>query len=319
MPSHRKPTAAQIQAAEQKRAEVLEKLADGIDSLTTSDAWKSYLDCQAKFHRYSFTNTLLILCQNPAATRVASFKKWQELERHVVKGETSIRIWAPRGTPKAKAEAEKPEGETEPSKAPRRSFVLVPVFDVSQTEGKPLPEPVHLLEGEDQAGMFGKLTKVAESIGYQVDVTPEIDGHPGANGLCEYGLRKLTVAGNRSAMQQVKSLTHEIAHAMLHEPPESGEREATRGQCELEAESTAYVVGQSLGIDTSDYSFGYVAGWSGGDADKARATIKTCGGRISGASQKIFDELEAQAEKAIEAEVAQAENERRADRELELA
>jgi antirestriction protein ArdC len=292
----RKPTAAQIHAAEQKRAEVLEKLADGIDRLTTSDEWKRYLDCQAKFHRYSFGNTLLILCQMPCASQVASFRKWAELERHVVKGESAIRIWAPRGTPKAKAEAEQPEGE-EPVKAPRRSFVLVPVFDVSQTEGKELPEPVHLLEGDDTAGAFGKLTKVAESIGYQVQVTPEIDGHPGANGLCEYGLKMLTVAGNRSQAQQVKSLAHEIAHAMLHEGSQ-----ASRGLKELEAESTAYVVGQSLGLDTSGYSFGYVAGWSGGDADKAREAIKASGGRISGAAKKILDGLEHEAEKTAEAQ-----------------
>jgi IrrE N-terminal-like domain len=150
-----------------------------------------------------------------------------------------------------------------------------------------------LLQGEDEAGMFGKLAKVAESIGYRVQVTPEIDGYPGANGLCEYGARRLTVAGNRSSLQQVKSLAHEIGHAMLHEPVD-GKREITRGQCELEAESTAYVVCQSLGLDTSGYSFGYVAGWQGDDPAKARDQIKASGKAIQGAARRICEGLEAE-------------------------
>ena len=302
MPSHRKPTPAQIQAAEAKRTEILGQLADGIDRLTSSDGWRKYLDVQSRFHRYSFHNTLLILCQRPDATQVASFKKWLELERHVVKGETSLRIFAPSFR---KEEVERSEGGTEEVQK-LSGFRLVPVFDVSQTEGEPLPEPVKLLEGEDAGGMFGKLSKVAEKLGYRVQVTPEIEGHPGANGLCEYGLKTLTVAGNRSELQQVKSLAHEIGHAMLHEPDAEGKRDITRDTCELEAESVAYVTCQSLGLDTSDYSFGYVAGWKGGDAEQAREAIKASGQRISGASKQILDGLE-------------AEREVEADRELEMA
>lgn len=171
-------------------------------------------------------------------------------------------------------------------------FRLVPVFDVSQTSGEELPEPVKLLQGEDADGVFGKLTKVAESIGFKVQVTPEVAGHPGANGLCEYGPKLITVAGNRSELQQVKTLAHEIGHAMLHGKPEA---RLSRSTVELEAESTAYVVCQSLGLDTSDYSFGYVAGWKG-DAEKAREAIKASGGRIHQASKSILNGLEAQAE-----------------------
>ncbi|HUZ53105.1 MAG TPA: ArdC-like ssDNA-binding domain-containing protein [Streptosporangiaceae bacterium] len=292
---------AKAAEAEARRAELLGKLSDGIDRLCDSAEWKRYLDVQSRFRRYSFANTMLILTQRPDATQVASFRKWLELDRCVVKGEAALRIWAPAGRaakpePEAAAEEKTEEAETATAKAYATRFVMVPVFDVSQTDGTPLPEPVRLLDGQDEAGIFGKLAKVAEGIGYRVQVTPEIDGHPGANGLCEYGHRKLTVAGNRSELQQVKSLAHEMGHALLHEPPADGKRDIMRGQMELEAESTAYVVCQSLGLDTSDYSFGYVAGWQSGDKDKAREQIKASGKRISGAARQICGELEAQPE-----------------------
>lgn len=177
----------------------------------------------------------------------------------------------------------------------------MPKFDVSQTEGQELPESVKLLDGHDERGVFEKLVKVAESMGFTVQVTPEIEGHPGANGLCEYTPKRLTVAGNRSKLQQVKSLTHEIAHAMLHDPDDGRPQAISREQCELEAESTTHITCQSLGLDTSDYSFGYVAGWAGGEAEKTREAIKASGHRISTASRKICDELNRQAEAEPEA------------------
>jgi hypothetical protein len=290
-----RPSAAKQAEAEARREELLGKLSDGIDKLADSDEWRRYLDCQARFPRYSFNNTLLILCQKPDATTVMSFGNregttgWKSIGRHVKEGETSLRIFAP-STRKVAVER---EGETE-EVSQLTGFRLVPVFDVSQTEGEPIPEAVHLLEGEAPEGVFDKLTKVAESIGFTVQVTPEIEGHPGANGLCEYGPKLLTVAGNRSAAQQIKSLAHEIGHAMLHGKPEL---QLTRNTCELEAESVAYVTCQQLGMDTSQYSFGYALGWKGNDPDKAREAIKASGARIHTASQKIIDGLEAVAEK----------------------
>jgi antirestriction protein ArdC len=224
---------------------------------------------QSRFRKYSFGNCLLIMAQRPDATRAASFRKWQELDRSVNKGEQGIRIFAP-STRKVEVETE--DGEVKQEAV--TEFRLVPVFDVQQTSGAEPPEPLHLLQGEDAHGVFGKLSKVAEGIGYDVQVTPEIVSHPGANGLCEYGPKKITVAGNRSELQQVKSLAHEIGHALLHGNPEAG---LSRSTFELEAESTAYVVCQSLGLDTSDYSFGYCAAWKQGDAEKAREQIKASG------------------------------------------
>jgi hypothetical protein len=290
---YRKPTQAQRDAAQAKREGILANLADGIDRLADSDEWKRYLDCQAKFRQYSFGNTMLILCQRPDATRVASFKTWKELGRFPTNG-SGIYIWAPHTKTVEKTDretGEKREGQ-------ELGFHMTTVHDVSDTFGDELPEPVKLLEGEAPEGLFGKLTEVAKSVGFRVQVQPEIDGHPGANGLCEFGPKLITVAGNRSSVQQVKSLAHEIAHAKLHE-----NSELPRGLKELEAESSAYVACQSLGLDTSDYSLGYVAGWSGGDPEKTREAIKASGARIHEASKTILDGLEAQAEKSAEAEV----------------
>ena len=170
MPSCRKPTAAQIEAADAKRAEILGKLADGIDALSDSAEWQRWLDVQSRFHNYSFGNCLLILSQMPTASRVASFNKWKELGRAVSKGEHGIRIFAPSTR---KVEVEREDGEKDEVRQ-LFGFRLVPVFDVSQTEGEPLPEAVKLLEGDAPEGIFGKLTKVAESVGFTVQVTPEV-------------------------------------------------------------------------------------------------------------------------------------------------
>lgn len=292
---YRKPTQAQRDAAQAKRDGILQELAEGIARLTTSAEWARYLDVQARFRRYSFSNTMLILCQMPTATQVMAYGArdnstgWRSLGRNVIKGEHGLCIWAPH-----KVKIEKTEDADEGSgQAEQTRFHLTTVFDISQTEGEPLPEPVKLLEGEDAAGVFGQLVTVAGGFGFRVQVTPEIDGHPGANGLCEFLASGplLTVAGNRSPLQQVKSLAHEIAHALLHKGSD-----LARGRKELEAESAAYVICQSLGLDTSGYTFGYVAFWQGGDAGKARDAIKASGKAISTASRKILDALDSAAD-----------------------
>lgn len=287
-----RPSPAKQAESEARREELMSKLTDGIDKLTESAEWQRYLDCQAKFHQYSFGNTLLILSQMPEASQVASFKKWQEMDRQVNKGERSIRIFAPS---LRKVEVERPDGDTE-EKRQVMGFRMVPVFDVSQTSGEELPEPVKLLEGEAPEGVFAALTKVAEGIGFKVELAAEIEGHEGANGVCAHDTKTLTVAtADRSTAQQTKSLAHEVGHAILHG---SAEARADRGTVELEAESTAYVVCQQLGMKTDEYSFGYVAGWAGGDAEKVREQIKASGARINQASKQITEGLEREVQKS---------------------
>ena len=206
-----------------RREALADQLAEGITALTQSAEWQAYLDAQARFHRYSFGNTLLIMRQCPAATQVASYRKWQEMGRQVRKGEHGLWIWAP-CTRKATADD---DGEDEPKRM-LSGFRPVPVFDVSQTDGEDLPEVVHLLDGEDEDGIFGRLAAVAGGMGWTVQRTPEVDGHPGANGLCDHKARVLTVASARSPLQQVKTLAHEMAHAILQGRPWTMQR---RGGC----------------------------------------------------------------------------------------
>jgi antirestriction protein ArdC len=282
-----------------RREALTAQLAEGIDALTRSDEWRRYLEVQAKFHRYSFANTLLILRQCPGASQVASYRKWQELGRQVRNGEHGLWIWAPctrKVTPADDGEAITADGEAEARRV-LSGFRPVPVFDVAQTDGDDLPEICHLLDGEDDSGVFDRLAAVAEGMDWTVRRMPEVDGHQGANGLCEHGLRVITVASARSPLQQVKTLAHELGHGLLHGP--AVYYAGNRGLCELEAESVAFVVCASLGVDTSAYSFGYVAGWQQGDAARAREAIKASGNRIQRAAGQILTALEKTSEREL--------------------
>lgn len=252
------------------RDDVLTSLTDGIAALTTSHRWQEWLTAQSRFHHYSFNNVILIHRQNPEATRIAGFNAWKKLDRAVRKGEKAIWILAPMVYKKDDAEAGTEERQV-------RGFKAVPVFDIAQTDGEPLPEVCSRLHGDAPAG-YDQLVEVAHSIGYTV----EEDYLPGeTNGDCTYDKKRIRVEARNDAVQQLKTLAHELAHAMLHEGF------ANRALAELEAESVAYVVCAALGVDSSDYSFGYVAGWSGG-GDEAITAIKASGSRIQTTADRIL-------------------------------
>jgi len=261
-----------------RKTEALRTLEAGITRLTTSEAWQDWLTMQSRFHRYSFYNTLLILTQRPEASRVAGFHTWRQLGRHVRKGEHGISILAPmvrRVRDEAQDEAERVRILS--------GFKPVTVFDVAQTDGDELPEVCTRINGEDEAGLYARLVKVAQGIGYSVEAA-EIPGE--SNGDCTFDLHRIRVEVRNSPAQRVKTLAHELAHAMLHESfPD-------RALAELEAESTAYVVCSALDIPSDEYSFGYVAGWAGG-GDQALAAIKASGERIHQAADAILTKLEA--------------------------
>jgi len=257
-----------------RTAEVLDRLTTGISQLTTSERWAEWLRVQSSFHRYSFGNTLLILEQTGGeATRVAGYHAWRKLGRNVRKGENAIWILAPM-TRVIK------EDDEDDGKRIVAGFKAAPVFDVAQTDGEPLPEVTTALSGEDLAGSFDRLREVAETTaGYRVEVT----GLPGnAHGDCTFDLKRIRIEMSNDGRQQVKTLAHELAHALLHDG-----FEGTRELAELEAESVAFIVCAHLGIASDDYSFGYVAAWSGG-GDEALAAIRTSGGRIQRAADTIL-------------------------------
>ena len=254
------------------RTELLDTLTEGISSLTSSERWRRHLDVQARFHRYSFGNALLIGAQFPEATRVAGFTTWKCLGRSVAKGESAIWILAPVVGRRVRVDEDEEH-------RPIRGFRTVPVFDLSQTTGDPLPEVCSTLGGGDPTRLLDRLVDRTEGVGYTVVFT-ELPGT--VNGDCSFAARRIRVEVRNAPDQQVKTLAHELAHALLHAQVDD------RSLAELEAESTAYVVCRSLGLDSGAYSFGYVATWAGG-GEQALAGIKASGGRIQQAAAVILD------------------------------
>lgn len=265
------------------KTNILERLAEGITQLTSSERWQEWLAMQSRFHSYSFNNTLLILGQKPEASLVAGFNAWRKLDRFVRKGEKGIWILAPM-VYKSDVGEDASTGD-QPTKV-IRGFKPVAVFDVSQTDGAELPEVCVRLDGEDEAGLFERLRGVATSIGFMVEDADDLDG---ANGVCTHNDRRIQLLASNSPAQRVKTLAHELGHAILHAPGEG--RPDSRAVLELEAESVAFVVCAAFGITSDDYSFGYVATWSGG-GDEALTAIKACGARIQRAADQILRTLD---------------------------
>jgi hypothetical protein len=225
---------------------------------------------------------MLILLQNPYATRVAGYRAWQALDHQVMAKESALRILAPM--------TYKRDDALDGEKAREiRGFKLVPVFDISQTEGPDLPDIVSKLEGLAPDGVFVKLTEFAQGIGFRVERPESLDS--GANGDTSHSEGRIRVVSSNSEAQQAKTLAHEIGHALLHDPVVEVTKELARGLKELEAESAAYVICTALGMDTSDYSFGYVAGWAGG-APEAIQGIKASTGRIQRAATAVLKTFE---------------------------
>jgi antirestriction protein ArdC len=258
-----------------ERDQLLDSLAEGVRALTDSDRWRTHLDVQSRFHHYSFNNALLIGIQDPDATRVAGFATWKQLGRSVVKGERAIWILAPMVGPRI----ETAEGE---ETRPIYGFRPVAVFDVAQTDGDELPQVCRNLEGDDPTSLFDALSGQADRMGYSVELA-ELPGT--TNGDCTFALRRIRVESRNQPAQRVKTLAHELAHALLH--GDGGDR----ALAELEAESTAYLVCRCLGLDTGEYSFGYVACWAGGGSE-AVARITASGSAIQRAVAVILDGLE---------------------------
>jgi hypothetical protein len=265
----------------ENHAELIDQLTSGIANLTSSHQWKQYLEFQRRFHHYSFNNVLLIAAQYHEATRVAGFNAWKKSNRFVRKGEKAIWILAPMVYKNAAAEDGEPDRVI-------RGFKFVPVFDVTQTDGEDLPSICSRIDGNDPAGHYAQLVTVAQSIGFVVE-DHEFGGS--ANGDCSHLEHRIRVEVDNSGAQRVKTLAHEIAHALLHESYQN------RALAELEAESVAYVVCQSLEIDSGGYSFGYVATWAGG-GEEAIAGIKASCQRIQKSATTVLQAFETDEEVA---------------------
>jgi antirestriction protein ArdC len=252
-----------------------QQLADAVAALTSSDDWLRYLDVMNRFHTYSATNCLMISMQRAEATRVAGFRAWTTFGRQVRRGAKGIAIWAPVTRKLGIAE----DGEPDP-KGIRRcvGFRLTYVFDVADTEGDALPAspaPARLLAGEAPAGMWDALAAQVHAAGYELELVDTIAHSPGANGTTNPIDHVVQIAtSDRSPASMAKTLSHELAHVLLHASA-LGAGTLERARAEVEAESTAYLVCAAFGLDSMDYTLGYVANWSGGDSAQILATAIT--------------------------------------------
>lgn len=252
--------------------------------LDDPDQWRQWASTLAKFHHYSPGNVLLIMSQMPDATRVAGYHAWQDLGRHVQKGEQGIQILAPIFRRDKDAEPTSGTNTTPPAPPGLVGFRTATVFDVSQTQGRDLmlPEP-HLLDGVGLATLLGSLTA---AVGAPV-LMAESDTMGGANGVWRPGEGTITLARDRSPDQQAKTLLHEWAHS-VGIPDMAAAMDRHRGSEEIVAETTAYVLGQRLGMDTSQYSIPYVGSWAEGDPQKVLALTQSVSHRV----QILSDTLE---------------------------
>lgn len=283
----------QLSASERLKA-LTDQLEQGVSDIFQSGQYAAYLTAMSKFHHYSFGNAMLIFMQCPNASHVAGYHDWKrKFGRQVKRGEHGITILAP--CPyrrREEVEETAPDGSTAATLqwVQRVGFRTVTVFDVSQTEGKPLPELVHKLTG----GVVD-YERITEAISHLSPYPISIEAFPGAAfGCCNFAEQRILVQPDMSQVQTIKTMIHEVSHAKLHAPKEGAAPEENRSEQrssrEVEAESVAYVVCQHFGIDTSDYSFGYVAGWSRG---KDLSQLKTSLERISETQMSHVTNVEA--------------------------
>ena len=303
----------------EKLKEITDRLEKGITELFDSERYKEYLRVMSKFHNYSFNNTLLIAMQKPDASLIAGFTAWKnQFQRNVKKGEKGIKIIAPspfkikQETEKIDPQTQKPvigrDGKpvTEEKEITIPAYKVVSVFDVSQTEGRELPNiAVDALTGdvEQYSDFFAALEKTSPvPIGFE-----KIEG--GAHGYYHLEDKRIALDEGMSELQTLKTAIHEIAHAKLHDidlnaPKDGQQPRVDRRTREVEAESVAYTVCQHYGLDTSDYSFGYVAGWSSG---RELAELKSSLETIRSAAADIINSIDghiAELQKQHEAEKA---------------
>lgn len=272
------------------------QLTEAIATIETGDQWQAWLDFSRQLHQYSFNNLILIWSQRPDATSVASYRTWQALNRQVRRGETALRVLAPitRRTPVLDESGRAVLG---PDGRPRQqqritAFRPAPVFDISQTDGPPPPEAPRpaLLTGQAPAGLWQALVGEISERGYRLMRGPAsvLDG---ANGLTKLAEREVWVRDDVDDAQAVKTLTHELAHVILHTRPE--QPRACTGMQEIEAESVAHLVMAAHGVETATYTFPYVSSWAQPLAAAERVPmtdiVARTGGRVTEAASAIIN------------------------------
>lgn len=272
-----------------KLAETHEHLVRAIEDLVSGDDWLRFLRFAGRFHAYSASNALLILAQRPDATRVAGYKTWRTLGYQVRRGENGIAILAPIVTRRRPIDEEDDRERPEVVRL-LRGFRVVHVFDIAQCDGPPTPEVrPELLSGDAPGCLWDGLAAQVHALGFSLE---RGDCH-GANGRTDFAAKTVRVRDDVEPAQAAKTLAHELAHALLHD----GSEYATgcRGRAEVEAESVAFLVLTSAGVDAGRYSFAYVARWSDGSLEQV---VKTAERAIT-CARTILSALEVEQQQGV--------------------
>lgn len=285
------PIVLTADTSKERMKEITDRLEQGITELFDSERYKEYLQVMSRFHNYSFNNTVLIAMQKPDASYIAGYNAWKNnFGRNVKKGEKGIRILAP-SPYKIRQEVEKKDSETgkavlgkdgkpvmETKEIPIPAYKVVYVFDISQTEGRELPR----ISANELTGDVEKYEDFFAALEMTSPVPMEFEKIEGtAHGYYSQTDKRIAINEGMSQLQNLKTAIHEIAHAKLHDidlnaPKEEQKTRPDRRTREVQAESIAYTVCQHYGLDTSDYSFGYVAGWSSGrELAELKASLET--------------------------------------------
>lgn len=296
---------------QEKIQEITERLEKGIEDLFQSENYKRYLKTMSKFTSYSLNNTLLIAMQKPDSTTVAGYTTWKNLGRQVKKGEKAIQILAPilykknsenEGEYDNKVSDKKDKSLKEETEKILVGFKIVNVFDISQTEGVPLPEIAHRLDGSVEG--YNDFMESLKKFSPVPVILQNVEGT--ANGYYDLVNKFIVIDKSMSQEMHVKTGIHEVTHALLHDKDNGIEKDSKSGieTKEIEAESVAFTVCKYYGIDTSNYSFGYISGWSSGkDLKELKESMevirKTAQIIISGINKKL-DEIRLSKQKGIE-------------------
>ncbi|WP_303806389.1 ArdC-like ssDNA-binding domain-containing protein [Ruminococcus flavefaciens] len=295
----------------EKMQSLFKKIDDGVKAVFESDSYKKCLRYMSKFTNYSAGNCILIMLQKPDASLVAAFGKWKELGRTINKGEKGIAILAPMSF-KSKELKEQPVRDSSGNQVYNADgsekkeeveveqtsigFKKVYVFDVSQTSGEPIPEYVHELnEAVEDEQVEAVINAVHDITGLPVDFE---NIKSGAKGYYNYGEQRIVIQENLSGAQAVKTAIHECAHALLHDPDKKlPTANTSRSDKEVQAESVAYIVASRYGIDTSDYSFPYIASWSQG---KQLEQLNRFLNEIQETARTICDAIDSELQELVE-------------------
>lgn len=305
-----------LKARDAKLAAVQEQLEASVGALVTGEDWKRALEFSAKFRSRSFNNTLLIYVQHAAAfqqgrvpeplpTYVAGFKQWMSLSRHVVKRQSGYAILAPVTARFASSTPENGESWRRLGRGEKPTWTDVVrsrlvgvrpayVWDISQTDGQPVPETPRpsLLSGEAPEGLWDGLAHQISSHGFELRLVSDAAALGGANGLTDYTSHEVSVRTDMDDAAQVKTLAHELGHVMLHSPDDI-DAALHRGIAEVEAESVALMVGAAHGLDTASYTVPYVSSWASSVPGKSPPeVVQSTAERVRRAAVTILDQLD---------------------------